>query len=193
MMFTRTVLAASVAAGLTLGWALPAAAASKKELVAKLVALHQPGVESMAHQLVEAPLPRMAQQAGAVIEKQVPADKREAVTKEIQAEIKRYVDETVPIVREKATQAAPAALGPLFEAKFNEEELQQVIAWMESPVSKKYAGISFDMQKALGEKVVSQTREPVEKRLQALQQSIAKKLGLKPPAEGASGPAAKKK
>ena len=94
-------------------WRRPRAPASpaKKELVQKLLALQQPGIEGAARSIVERPAAQMMQEAGRVLQTQVPADKREAIGKTIEADAKKYVDEAYPPVRERAIKLAPTTLG----------------------------------------------------------------------------------
>ncbi len=78
------------------------AAPAKKELVAKMLQQQQPAFEGAARGLVNNSAAQLMQQAGMVLQTQVPADKREAVGKAIEADIKKYIDETTPLVRERA-------------------------------------------------------------------------------------------
>ena len=99
---------------------------AKKELVQKLLALQQPGIENAARSIVERPAAQMMQEAGRVLQTQFPADKREAIGKTIEADAKRYVDEALPPVRERALKLAPTTLGAVLEEKFTEDELKQL-------------------------------------------------------------------
>lgn len=150
---------------------------AKKELVQKILALQQPAIENMARQLVEVPVANLLQRAGPVLQQNVAADKREAVAQEIQGDVKKYVDEAVPIVRDRAVKLAPSTIGALLEEKFTEEELRQVVAVLESPVNKKFQSLAGDMQRSLGEKLVADTRGQIEPKVQALQDSVARRLG----------------
>ena len=67
------------------------------------------------------------------------------------------------------------------------DELKQVLAWLESPVSKKFGQAAPEMSKALTEKLVADMRPTIDPKVKTLQASMAKTLGL-PPA-GASAPA----
>lgn len=162
------------------------AAATKKELVAKLLLLQQPDIEQAAQALVERPALQMLQRAGMVLQSQVPAEKRDAVAKEIQADAKKYADETVPLVRERAVKLAPSTVGALLEEKFSEDELKQLLVIIESPVNRKFQQLGGEMQKALIDKLVAETQGVVEPKVKALEQSIGKRLGLSAPAAAAS-------
>ncbi|MEX8518530.1 MAG: DUF2059 domain-containing protein [Leptothrix sp. (in: b-proteobacteria)] len=166
-----------------------AAAQSKKELVNKLLVLQQPGVENMVHGMVEQPAMQILQQAAPVLQNSVAADKRDAVAKDIQADAKKYVDETYPLVKDKGVKAAPSVLAPILEQKFSEDELKQLIAWLDSPVAKKYQQTLPEMMKALNDKMLTEIRPTIDPKAQALFQTVGKRLGV-PPA-GASAPAKK--
>ena len=153
---------------------------AKKELVAKILLLQQPSIEGIATVLAQGPAAQMMQGANVALQSRVAPDKREAVAKEIQADIKKYVDDAVPLLRERAVKLAPSTLGPLLEEKFSEDELKQLIAIMESPVNRKYGQMNNELQKALGDKLVSETRSLIEPKVKELDASIGKRLGLAP-------------
>ena len=157
--------------------ALIAHAQTKKELVQKLLTLQQPGIENLAKNMVEQPAGQMMQQAGMVLQQQVPADQREAVGKNIQTEIKKYVDESVPPMRERAVKLAPSTIGATLEEKFSEDELKQLIAWFDSPVNKKYLQLGPEMQTAFMQKLVAEARPILDPKLQALEQKVRTALG----------------
>ena len=171
--------------------AAPATPASpaKKDLVQKLLVLQQPGIEQVARGLVERPALQMMQEAGQVLQRQIAPDKREAIGKQVEADVKKYVEEATPLVRERAVKLAPTTIGPILEEKFSEDELKQLIAWLESPINKKYAQIGPEMQTAFVQKLVVDARPVVDPKLQALDAKVRSTLGL--PAPGAaSAPAA---
>ena len=164
-----------------------ASASAKKELVQKILVLQQGAVDNLARGLAEQSIAPVAQQAMAVLQSKVPPEQREAVAKEIQADIKKYGDEVVPLLRERGSKLAPATVGALLEERLSEEELKQVVAMIEAPIYLKYQQLGSEMQRALLEKLVADTRGTVEPKLTALQDSIGKRLGL-PPRPAASAP-----
>lgn len=193
------LMAGNAAAQLTPPTATPTATPSttpstpaKKELVAKILLLQQPSIEGIATLLAQQPAAQMMQAANAALQSRIAPDKREAVAREIQADVKKYMDEAVPLLRERAVKLAPSALGPLLEEKFSEDELKQLIAIMESPVNRKYGQMNGELQKALGDKLVMETRSLIEPKVKELDASIGKRLGLAPAPGGgaASSPAA---
>jgi len=168
----------------------PAAAAApaspaKKALVAKILQIQQPAIENMARQLAEQPAVMLMQQA-AVAMQRLPADKREALAKSLQADAKKYADEATPIVRDRAIKLAPSTVGAILEQRFSEDELKQLVAILESPVNRKFQSLNGDLQRALGEKLVAETKPLVTPKVQALEQSVRKRFEAAAPAAPAS-------
>lgn len=160
---------------------------SKKELVARILVLQQPAIEQTAQALVERPALQMQQQAALALQTRVAPEKRDAVAKNIQADLKKYVDDVGPGVRQQAVKLSASTIGTLLEEKFTEDELKQLIAIIESPVNKKFTQMGGEFQKALGEKLVAQSQGTVGPKVRALEQSIAGHLGL-PAAPAAKAP-----
>lgn len=172
-----------------------AMAQDKSALIKQFIDLQRPGVEALARGLVEQSSAPIAQAGSQYLQTQVPADKREAAAKAADAELKKYFDETYPIVRDKAVQLAPVTLTPLMEQAFSEDEMRQLLAWISSPLSKKYQDLNPKMQQALTEKLVTDTRATVEPKMRALDANVAQALGAptSPPSGTSSSkaPAAK--
>ncbi len=169
----------------------PAAASpAKKELVARILQLQQPGIEALATNLAQQPAGQVMQGAGVALRTRVPADKREALGTAIQADVKKYVDEAVPLARDRAVKLAHGTIGPILEEKLTEDELKQVIAILESQAFAKFNRLQPEMQNALTAKLVAETRPLIEPKIRALDATVSRRLGIEPvpPAQGASGP-----
>lgn len=164
------------------------ASSAKKELVAKIVALQQPAVDNLARGIAERPVAQMMQAAGNVLQTKVAPEKREAIGKAIEADVKKYVDESAPILKDRAAKIGPATVGPFFEERFSEDELKQLAAWLESPVNKKYQQVAPEMQQALVQKLVAEASPLLDPKLKALEQRVRVALGV-PPVQAASGAA----
>ena len=159
---------------------------AKKELAARIVKLQMPGIEGLARSLAEQPAVALLERAGQILQAKIPPDRQEAVGKEIQADVKKFVDEAVPIVRDRAMKLAPSTVGAVLEEKFTEDELRQVISVMENPAWIKFQQLGPEMQKPLMEKLIAESRGQIEPKIKALEQSIARRLGIQ---EGAAAPA----
>ena len=166
--------------------------ASKKELVAKLLQLQQPAIERSAVMLIERPAATMMQQGGMVLQTRIPPDKREAIAKDMQADVKKYADDLVPLVRERAVKLAPSTIGVLMEEKFTEDELKEIITIIESPVYRRFQQVGAEFEKALIDKLVAELRNVIDPKVRALDQALVARLGLPAkPAQGAASGAAR--
>jgi len=164
----------------------PPSSPAKKELVQRLMRLQQSDVEGFARTVVERPAAQMMREAGMALQQQgAPQDKREAAARAIDAEVKKYVDEAYPIVRDRALKLAPSTIGSVFEAKMTEDELRQLIAWLESPTAKKYQSLAADLRNNFSQKLVADMPAILDPKLMALDGKIRTILGL-PPANAAA-------
>jgi hypothetical protein len=190
-MFKATLLAAAFAvAGLAPATAQAQTPPSpaKKELIARVLKLQQPDIENAARILIEQPAMQLGQQAGQALQR-MPAERRDALAQDIQADLRKYVEETGPIIRERAVKLAPSTIGTVLDEKLSEDELRQIVTLLESPTVKKFQALFPEMQRALSEKLVAETRGEVETRLRALQATVGQRLGVAP-ASAASAPKA---
>lgn len=185
-LFALTVLLAATTA------AQAQSSPAKKELVARILKVQQPGIEATARSLVEQPAVELMGNAANALPVRVAKDKQDAVAKEIHADVQKYIEDAVPIVRDRAVKLAPSTIGTLLEEKFTEDELKQVVAIIESPVYGKFQRMGEDMQKVLIDKVVADTRATIEPKVRVLEQTVAKRLGVTsaPPAAKGAAPRA---
>lgn len=181
----------------------PAAAASapvsaaKKELVQRLLRLQQSDIEGFARSVVENPAAQMMREAGLALQSQtsVPAEKRQAAAHAIESEVKKYIEDAYPIVRERALKLAPSTIGAVFETKMSEDELKLLLNWLESPTAKKYQQLGAEMRSNFSQKLVGEMPGVLNPKLKALDGRIRTILGVGPagaPAEPAApAPAAR--
>jgi hypothetical protein len=162
---------------------------TKKELVAKVLQLQQASIEGLARNIVERPAVQMMQSAAAAMQAQVPPSKREAVAKSVDADIRKFVEDATPLLAERAVKMAPAVYGAQLEEKFSEDELRQLVAWLESPVNKKFQQQLPELQNAFMQKLVAEAVPLLDPKLQALQRKLQATLNVAPPA-AASAPKA---
>lgn len=166
-------------------------AQTKKELAQKIVQLQQSGVEGVARTLVQQPAQVMLQEADRVLRTQVPEDRRAGISAAVNAATKKYMDEAYPVLRERAIKLAPTAFGGPLEEKFSEDELKQIVAWMESPTSKKFQQVTGDAQNAFVQALVADARPAIDPKVAALDQALRAAFTAAAPAGSASAPASK--
>jgi hypothetical protein len=182
-----SLLAALAASAQTLPPA-PSTAGSpgKKDAIARILKAQQPAIEALARGMVERPALEIMSSAASVLPARIPKEKQDAVGKEIEADIRRYVDESVPVVQRRAVALAPSTIGAVLEEKFSEDELKQIASALENPALVKYQGTVPVMQQSLGEKLVAETRPQIEPKVKALEEQVGKRLGI---TNGAAAPA----
>jgi hypothetical protein len=177
----RTLIVLALLAGATFAHAQGNA---KKELVARLLQSQRAGIEGLARGIVERPAVQMMQAAGQALA-QVPAERREATGKAIEAEVRKFVDESTPLLRERALKLAPSTYGAALEEKFSESELRQLVTWFESPVNQKYQQALPEMQNGFMQKLIAEGSPVLDPKLQALQEKVRSLLGTAAPARPA--------
>lgn len=166
---------------------------SKKDLVARVIQLQQGAITNIADTIAGQTARQLLQAAGPAV-MQLPADKRDAAGKEVQAQVKHFYDDVDGLLKDRATKLAPSTIGPVLEEKFSDEELKQMVTWLESPAAKKLDELGGTMMGGLEQKLITDTRPTVEPKIQALQAQLRKTLGLPATDAASSGkaPAAKK-
>jgi hypothetical protein len=168
---------------------------AKKELVQQLLGYQKAGLEDMARMIVERPAMQTMQAANNALQTQPPSERRDTAGRAIEAEVRKFVDESVPVLRERALKIAPESYGAALEEKFSEAELKQLVAWYGSDVNKKYQQTVPDLQNAFAQKLVAEAGPLLDGKLTALQQKVRTLMGAPvgspSPAARASSPAAK--
>ncbi len=173
--------------------AIPGApSAAKKDLLQRLITLQQPALENMARNLAEQPARQMMGAAEQAMER-VAEDKREAVAKKIQAEAQKYAEEAGTLAKDRATKLGQSSLTPLFDEKFTEDELRQLLVALETPAYKKYQAELPELSNAFAKKLIDDLSPVLDPKLKALEQSVAKALGIPLSGEAAEKPAGKSK
>ena len=160
---------------------------AKKALVQRLLTLQSNDFEDLARNIVGQSLAQMVPAVRQALLQQVPPEKREATGKVIEGDIKMYVDESVTLIRDRAIKLAPSTIGVTIDEKFNEDELKQVIAWLESPLNKKYQQLGPEFRGNFTQKLMVEVRPLVEPKYQALEQKVRSTLGVPGPGSAASG------
>jgi hypothetical protein len=169
--------------------ALVAAAAAhaqtKKELVTKLLDLQRPGIEGIARVVAAQAAAPLVQAAGQAIAR-LPAERRQEVANQVQADVREFFNAVEPELRKKAIEIAPSTMGNVLEERFTEAELKQLIAWFESPLARKYQQAAPELQSGFLQRLVAESRPNVETRLKGLRQTLTRRINPPAPAAPAS-------
>ncbi|WP_431052116.1 DUF2059 domain-containing protein [Roseateles sp. L2-2] len=163
---------------------------SKKDVIAKILKIQQPAIEALTMGVLSRPVNELAAKAAPAL-RNVPEAKREATAKQIDADLRKFLEDNAKPLVDKGMKLAPSTMGVALDEKFTEDELKQLLAWLESPVSKKFAESSQELQSLYTKKLIDDNGKQLDEKFTALQQNVAKQLGLDagpPPAGGASAP-----
>jgi hypothetical protein len=193
--FHRTLSSAAVAATLAFAAvpaahaqakpATPAAApasapavvidAEKQKLIDRILALLKP--ENMVVGMVQRPAMKAMQDSNiALHQANMTQEKIDKTMKDIETDVKKYVDTATPVAMAAAKKDSAPALSPLLAQNFSNDELKQLLAILESPLRAKLEQLGPQLERALGEKVVADVGPEINKNLQAMTQSVGTKL-----------------
>jgi len=173
MKFQRTLVTVALSA-CALVLAAPAQAGEKEKLVEKILTLWH--IEDEAIVMVQRPAVDAVNQSRIALQGRVSGPKQEATLKDIAVDVQKYIDEATPIVKDNAMKAKAPTLTPLLLQNFNEEELKQLIALLESPVKKKFEKLLPSFERAFGERIAADSRAAIDPKLAAMTQSVGLKL-----------------
>ncbi|ALV06343.1 hypothetical protein DES44_1808 [Roseateles depolymerans] len=170
---------------------------AKKELIGKVLKLQQPAIEQLTVSVLSRPVNDLAQKLMPAI-RNLPEAKRESTAKSIDATLRKFMDDNGPALVEKGKSVQASTIGVTLDEKFTEDELKQLVAWLESPVSKKFAEVAPELQAAYTKRLIDDNGKSLDEKFNTLQTNIAKQLGLDTPANagpasGAQKPATPKK
>lgn len=175
--------AASVAASVAASTAASAASSTgtkatvtpaKQELMQRLMQLWH--VEAIGDTMLQQPVTDALQQARAVLQSRVPAERQDAAMRDVAADAQKFLDEARPLVRSSTQKLIPSTVMPLLAERFTEDELRQIIKMLESPVKRKFEAMLPELQKALGQKIAADTGPLIDPKIQEMKQSIGLRL-----------------
>lgn len=174
MKLTNTAWASALAAALAL--TSLSAHADKKEWAQKIVSMQQDAVDGMARAIVEQPARQLSMQSAQILGHAVPQDKRDATGKQIDTEIRKYVDGATPILKASATKLSKTTIGGGLEEKFTEDELKQLHGMLDSPVMKKFQSAIPELSGKLQEQVMAEARTQLGPKIDATGNNVRKIL-----------------
>ena len=107
---------------------------------------------------------------------QVPQERKEKVLKEIQGDVQKYIDTTMPVAVASARKFTAPMSAPILAANFTTDELRQIATMLESPLREKLEKVLQQMTDAVGQKVVSDIAPMVDKNVRVMTEAVSSKL-----------------
>lgn len=188
--FLTALMIAAMACGATAAHAQTAD--PKTELAKKVVALQQgPELERLVNQLAGTTAQELIVKWAPKMEANVPKAKQPKASEELNAELKKYVDDASQLISKQVSKVSAESLVPAYSERFTQEELQQLAAFFESPAVKKYQATAPELGNVFVQKLVEATRADVLARAKQFDDVALKIIGTGP-APGAGKPPAKK-
>jgi hypothetical protein len=191
--FHRTLLIATAAAALVFtvaahaqSAAKPQAAASstapsgpidaeKQKLIERLLQVYHPEADVMRR--VQAPADNAIEQTRIALQQaRIPQDKIEKDLRDIVPDVQKYIDTTRPLVEASIKKNVTPSVAPLLAQQFTADELRQLIAVYESPVTAKFAKLQPQLEVAVGQKVHAEIGPEVNKNIDVLNKAVGLKL-----------------
>ena len=149
--------------------------AEKQKQIDRILALIHPenGVlQAVQEQGVKA----MQQSSIALQTNQVPQDRKEKALKDIQVDVQKYIDTTMPVAVASAKKNTAPMSAPILAANFTTEELRQLATMLESPLRDKLEKVMPQLQNAVGQKVSADIGPTVNKNVQTMTEAVSSKL-----------------
>lgn len=157
--------------------ASPPSGDPRVELARRIVELQQPAIEQMASSIVEQMARRLLENAGSVLAR-MPAERREAVARDVEADVRQFMDGALPLVRSRALTASGPAMAPVLADKLTAEELQDIVRILESPSYRQLQRVAPELQRRLTAALVPDVRPSLEQQIRRTEQRVAQHLGL---------------
>lgn len=165
----------------------------KTEWATKVVALQQgPELDRLVAQLAGSTTQELIANWGPKLEANVPKAKQQKASDDLNAELKKYAEDTNKLIGKQVSTVSRDVLVPAYAERFTVDELKQIAAFFESPAIKKYQASTPELGSIFIQKLVEASRADVIARVKQFDDAALKIVGSTPATPGASKPPAKK-
>jgi len=155
----------------------------KTDMAAKVVKLQQgPELDRLIAQMAGSTTQELIANWGPRLENNVPKAKQQKATEALNAELKKYSDDTAQLIGKQVSSVSANVLVPAYAERFTLEELQQIAAFFESPAIKKYQSSAPELGNAFVQKLVEASRADVVARAKQFDEAALKIVGPSTPA-----------
>ncbi len=166
----------------------------KLEWATKAVALQQgPELERLVGQLADSATQEILQNWGAKLQSDVPPAKMEQAKEGLNNELKKYFDDVSKTISGKVSKVSTTALIPAYIERFTLDELKQLVAFFESPASKKYQAAAPELGNIFVRQLIDETRADVTARSRQFDDVATKIVGSTPAPKASPGATDKSK
>jgi hypothetical protein len=145
----------------------------KEKLIQRILQLWH--VENVGMIMLQQPVAESIRQSNSLLQGRVSAEHQEAIMKEINQDTQKFMEDVAPTVHASALKLIPTTVEPILAEKFTEEELRQIISFLESKVKTKFEALVPEMEQSLGVKIAADTGPTINPKLV----DLAKQIGLR--------------
>jgi hypothetical protein len=164
----------------------------KTDMAAKVVKLQQgPELDRLVSQLAGSTTQELIANWGPKLEANVPKASQQQASEALNAELKKYSDDTSQLIGKQVSKVSTDVLVPAYAERFTLEELQQIATFFESPAIKKYQASAPELGNVFVQKLVEASRADVVARIKQFDEAAQKIVGAPSAAPKASKPAKK--
>ena len=111
------------------------------------------------------------------LDETVPPARQKDVRDKLDAELKKFTDNTGKTIEAQVAKSAEPALVPIFMEKLTEDEMKTIIAYLESPVSAKFQSLGPDAANAWAKRIIDSTKPAVESGVKTFDASANRIVG----------------
>ncbi len=159
------------------------AADSKTEWAAKVVALQQgPELDRLVAQLTDSSVQDLVANWAPKIEANVPKASQVKATEEMNAELKKYAEDTQKVIGSKVGGVGTNTMVAEYANRFTLEELKQIAGFFEAPAIKKYQAQAPELGSVFVQKLLDAARPDVSARAAKFNEAATKIVGTSPAA-----------
>ncbi len=108
----------------------------------------------------------------------LPAAKQQSAIEALDAELKKFNDDTLKLITAQAPKARNEVLVGAYAERFSQDELKQLVALLEAPVFKKYQNTAPELGNMFVKAIVDGTRDQVAARSKVFDAAAAKIVGV---------------
>lgn len=164
----------------------------KTEWATKVVALQQgPELDRLVARLASNTAQDLIDKWGPRLETNVPREKQQKASTEINAELDKYAEDTRALIGRQISKVSASVLVPAYTDKFTLEELKQIAAFFESPAVRKYQANAPELGNIFVQKLLEAARPDIAARVKQFDEAAQKIVGT-PAATAVPGKPAKK-
>jgi uncharacterized protein len=178
---TTSIAAKLVAACAIVYWAsspiYAQTADAKRPLAVRAVAAQEgPEMDRMLAQLADSATQQMIGNWDERVAN-LPAAKQQNAIAALDAELKKFNDDTLKLITAQAPKARNDVLVSAYAERFSQDELKQLVALLEAPVFKKYQNTAPELGNLFVKAIVDGTRDQVTARSKVFDAAAAKIVG----------------